>query len=122
MQKGNKQKGTHKNPNQILAKPEELKKLKSRIVAITEYLQQIDDLKEGIKETIEEIHGDTGLDKKQIRKLATTMYKNNFSSLQEENEMFEFLYDIIANGRKIRTTDPLDDQPLDEEDDRELAA
>lgn len=116
-----KQQTQKKNPNAVFADPNELKKLKTRIVALTQYFQQIDDLKESIKEVVEEVEGDTGIDKKQIRKLASTMYKNNFSSLQQENEFFTYLYDVIANGRRLPSKDPLEDNEEETEDEQEAA-
>lgn len=95
----------------ILNNPEERKKFKTALATVTHYLQQIDDTKEGMKETIEALSADYGLDKKVIRKLANTMYKHNYGSLQEENNHFAILYETIVEG-KLRddggVTDPLD--------------
>lgn len=62
-------------------------------------MQQIDDVKEGIKETIADLSSTTGLDKKTIKKLANTMYKHNYATLQEENRHFELLYETLIEGR-----------------------
>lgn len=102
----------------ILNNPEERKKFKSALATVTHYLQQVDDTKEGMKETIEALSADYGLDKKTIRKLAVTMYKHNYGSLQEENNHFAILYETLIEG-KLRddgddASDPLD-KAMDDE-------
>ena len=55
--------------------------------------------------------------KKIVRKLATTMYKHSYSSLQEENRHFEILYEMVIEGR-LRDDKPViltADQALDVE-------
>ena len=109
----------------ILNNPEERKKFKSSLATITHYFQLIEDQKEGITETITDLSEEYGLDKKLIRKLATTMFKHNYSSLQEENRHFESLYEILVEG-KLRddaggtTVDPVEaalDALADQDDD-----
>ena len=50
------------------------------------------DIAAGIKEKFE-------LTPKVINKLASTMYKRNYADLQQENEDFEDLYEILVNGK-----------------------
>jgi len=83
----------------ILNSPEERKRFKQQLVTITAYFRQIDDQKEGVKETIADAAAEYGLDAKTVRKLATTMYKHNYGSLQEENRHFEELYEILVEGK-----------------------
>lgn len=94
----------------VINKPDERKKFKATLATITHYLQMIDDQKEGIKETVADLSANTGIDKKLIRKLATTMYKHNYQTLQEENSHFELLYEMLIEG-KINSagTNPLDE-------------
>lgn len=96
----------------ILNNPEERKKFKSALATVTHYLQQVDDTKEGMKETVEALSADYGLDKKIINKLARTMYKHNYGSLQEENRHFEMLYELLVEG-KLRGDEATADDPLD---------
>ena len=95
----------------VLADPEIRKKFKSALATVTEYFQHIDDHKDGAKESIEALSIEYGLDKKTVRKIATTMYKHNYGNLQEENRHFEQLYEIVVEG-KLRddeaAIDPLD--------------
>jgi hypothetical protein len=86
--------------NKVINNLDERKKFKTTLATVTHYLQQVDDLKEGIKETIADLSSTTGIDKKTIKKLATTMYKSNYGSLQEENRHFELLYETLIEGRK----------------------
>jgi hypothetical protein len=97
----------------VLADPEVRKKFKSSLATITHYFDQIDKQKEGVKETIADLSAEYGLDKKTIRKLAVTMYKHNYGSLQEENRHFEILYETVIEGKlrdpdDVGSKDPLD--------------
>jgi hypothetical protein len=107
------EKQSKESKGNILADPEMRKKFKSALATVTHYLQQIDDQKEGMKETIGDLSGEYGLDKKTIRRLAVTMYKHNYGSLQEENRHFETLYETIIEGKlrdpdDVGSSDPLD--------------
>ena len=95
----------------VLNNPEERKRFKSALSTVTHYFQQSDDAKEGASETIADLAVEYGLDKKTVRKLASTMYKHNYGSLQEENRHFEILYETVIEG-KLRD-DPVDEM-LDE--------
>ncbi len=44
-----------------------------------------------------------------IKKLAMTMYKHNYASLQEETNHFETLYETLVEGR-LTVVDPLEDE------------
>lgn len=100
----------------VLTNPEEMKKFKQVLVAITRDLQIIDDRKEAIKETVAEASTIYSIDKKLIRKLASVMYKSNYSNIQEENEQFELLYETLLDRAKP-SKDPLEDELEDELDD-----
>ena len=78
---------------------EDRKKLKGMLTEMTHCLQKMDfqrdakkDIAAGIKEQFE-------LTPKVINKLASTMYKRNYADLQQENEDFEDLYEILVNGK-----------------------
>lgn len=98
---------TKKGQN-VLADPEERKKLKQALATVTHHFQLIDDQKEAIKEVIEEIADTYSIDKKFVRKLANVMYKHNYASLQEENRHFEILYETLVEGKLSDFGDPLD--------------
>lgn len=88
--------------------PAERKRFKTGLATITHHFQAIDNEKEAIKEVIEELAEQAGLDKKTVRKLAVTMYKHNYASLQEENQHFSLLYETIIEGRLTAVKDPID--------------
>lgn len=111
--KKEKSEGSSGKGDGVLRDPDIRKKFKSALATVTHYFQQIDDQKEGCSETIADLSAEYGLDKKTIRKLAVTMYKHNYGSLQEENRHFEALYEMIIEG-KLRDADGSKD-PLDEE-------
>ncbi len=111
-----KEKAPKESKGNILADPEARKKLKSGLATITHYFQQIDDLKESVKEGLGDLAAEYGLDKKAVRKLANTMYKHNYGSLQEEQRHFETLYETIVEG-KLRDPDDVGAKdPLDADD------
>lgn len=102
------------NSAKTLADPVERKKFKTSLAAITQHFQLIDDQKEAIKEIIEELNDSTGIEKKTIRKLAVTMFKHNYTTLQEENEHFSDLYETVIEGRLLNAPDPLDTEDEDD--------
>lgn len=109
------QKKAKEENSNIITNPEELKKFKQFLSTITHYMQIADDQKESIKETVEEASGTFGIDKRIVRKLATTLYKHNYADLQEENQHFEFLYEALIGGR-LNITDPVTEEDDDEDD------
>lgn len=90
--------------------PEERKKFKSSLAAITYDFDAIDKLKETTREDVAAISQTYGIDKKIVRRLAVTMYKHNYSSIQEENEHFATMYETIIEGKIGVISDPLDSQ------------
>ena len=92
----------------VLNDADERKKFKSSLAIVTSYFQQIDDLKEGASDTIASLSSEYGLDKKTIRKLAATMYKQNYGTLHEENRYFEILYETVIEGKLREGGNPLD--------------
>jgi len=79
----------------------EIKELKAEIIKITGIYREIDDRKEDIKAVVASIEDRFSIKKKLINKIAKTMYNHNYSNLQAENEHFEFLYEAIAEGKKM---------------------
>lgn len=108
-----KEKQSKESKGNVLADPEIRKKFKSMLAVITQYFDAIDKQKEGMAETLADMAVEYGLDKKTIRKLAITMYKHNYGSLQEENRHFEVLYETVIEGKlrdpdDVGLVDPLD--------------
>lgn len=76
--------------------PKKLEQLKAMIAEMTHSLSRIDGEKEQMKEIAEAASETFGVEKKMVNKIARTMYKANYASLQQENEEFEQLYESIT--------------------------
>lgn len=87
----------------VMTNPEERRKFKATLVAITHYMQMADDQKESIKETVDDLSANTGIDKKLIRKLASTMYKQDYASRTEEEEHFQYIYESLVSAKVTDT-------------------
>ena len=92
----------------ILNDPDIRKKFKSAVAGVTKHFQSIDDAKDLIKEAVDAITDEYGVDKKIVRKLATVMYKQSYASLQAENEHFSELYELIVEGKLNAAADPVE--------------
>lgn len=99
----------------LIADPDTRKRFKSSLATLTHYFRQMDDIKDGLKDGVADVASEYGLDKKLIRKMASTMYKANYGSLQEENRHFEVMYEMVVEG-KLRDPDDMSNQPVDLED------
>jgi len=80
--------------------PNDRQKLKMAIGEITNCFLRIDAERDAIKEILAEAANKYGVDKKMIRKIASTMYKHNYADVQAENEEFSILYETLVEGRK----------------------
>lgn len=74
------------------------KKFNEQLAIITQHFQLIDDQRDCIKDIIDALHQDTGLDKSLIRKLAKTKYQHNFADVVQEHETFETVYEQVVQG------------------------
>lgn len=80
--------------------PNDRQKLKMAIGEMTNCLLRIDSERDAMKEIIADAANKYGVEKKMLRKIATTMYKHNYADVQQENEEFELLYETLVEGRK----------------------
>lgn len=104
-------KGVH-----VLNSVEERKKFRSKLNDVAAQHQMIADRREVIKEAVAEISEEYGIDKKYIRRLATTIFKSNYNEQQASNRAFEAFYEIVFEGSYrddpeqlvIGAPDPLD--------------
>lgn len=83
----------------VLTSEESRKKIKEALSIITHHMQLIDDQKEAISEIVTELHEQTGVEKKLIRKLARTMYAHDYSNVVQEHQTFEAAFELIVNGK-----------------------
>ena len=87
----------------VPSSPADRKKLKDMIAEITNCMLRIDGERDQMKEIIADAASKFQIDKKQIRKIATTMYKANYADAKAENEEFEILYETLVEGRLAET-------------------
>ena len=85
----------------VPSNPKDRDKLKGMIAEITNCMLRMDGERDQMKEIIADAADTFEIDKKQIRKIATTMYKANYADLQAENEEFEILYETLVEGRRV---------------------
>lgn len=78
----------------------ERQEFKLMLVEMTKVLQQIDDLRESLKDIADSAQEKFSIKKKLVSKLAKTMYKHNYADLQTENEHFSYLYESLVEGKK----------------------
>ncbi len=91
--------------------PEQRKKLNASLNVLTEYLQQIADVRDGLKEAIADVAGSCGLSKKQIRKMAQTKFKGNYTTQLEDEQEFQTLYEVVVEGKlRADSTDEQDSE------------
>lgn len=76
--------------------PNKVKQLKQMIAEITHCYSRMDSEREQAKEIAAAAAETFGIEKKMVNKIARTMYKHNYASLQQENEEFEQLYESIV--------------------------
>lgn len=85
----------------IPSSSEDRKRLKAMLEEMTLCMQKTDMEKESMKEIALEVKRLFEIEPKHTKKLARTLYKRNFSDLQEENSEFEALYETI-NGSEAK--------------------
>lgn len=77
--------------------PEDRKKIKSLLQAISAQYQMIDDRRALIKDTIDALHADFKIPKKISAKLAKTLYNHNYDKVSEETELFKLFYEEVVD-------------------------
>jgi ribosome-binding protein aMBF1 (putative translation factor) len=103
----------------VLNSEDERKRFKSALAVLTQYYQEIDDARDGCKETVADLAAEYGLDKSLISKIARTMYKHAYTDILEENRHFEIIYETVVEGklRDEAVNALLDTVPGGDEDD-----
>ena len=89
----------------IISNPADRDKLKQMIAEITNCMLRMDSERDQMKEIIADAAENFELDKKQIRKIATTMYKSNYADVQAENDEFQYLYESVIEGKRTDVED-----------------
>lgn len=87
----------------ILTSPQERQELKAMLALVTKSMLEIDNEKQYISETAKEAEKKFGIKARVFRKIASTMYKQNYTDVQAENEHFEYLYESLNTSSKPAT-------------------
>ncbi|MEX0595084.1 MAG: hypothetical protein WD512_01200 [Candidatus Paceibacterota bacterium] len=72
-------------------------KVKKVIIAVSDSYTRMDAEKDLIKDALNTISEETGVQKKILRKMARTYHKASFNEETEEFETFENMYESILN-------------------------
>lgn len=74
------------------------KKLKGAIQELNDSMTRIASEREFIKESINTLHDELGIDKKVLRRMAKTYFNASFNFEKEEQQTFEEFYELVING------------------------
>ncbi len=75
--------------------PNDRQKLKQAIGEITNCMLRMDGEREQMKTIIADCSEEYDIEKKTLRKIATTMYKHNYEDVQAEQSAFERLFESL---------------------------
>lgn len=89
----------------VPSNPKDRQMLKQVLVEMTNCMLRVDSEKEAMKELADSASEKFEIPKKIINKIARTMYKRNYSSLQAENEDFSLLYETLVESKITNTTE-----------------
>lgn len=76
----------------------DIQKLKTALNEAVAFMQRIQDEKEALNELFKELSKQYDITPKTIKTLANTMFKRNYSEIQEMNSELEFLYTSLIDG------------------------
>lgn len=74
--------------------------IKIMLTEITHCLSNIEQETQAKKDIVKTINEKFGLKPTVINKLAKTMYKQNYQEINNQNDLFEFLYQSIINDKQ----------------------
>jgi hypothetical protein len=80
----------------MLTNTKDLETLKNGIKEMSNSLTRVEAEKDFQKDVIDRINDETGLEKKYVRKLAAIYHKQNYTTVQQENDELESLYEAIS--------------------------
>tara|TARA_B110000503_G_scaffold131889_1_gene207149 strand:+ start:21874 stop:22134 length:261 start_codon:yes stop_codon:yes gene_type:complete len=81
----------------MLSNPEDRKKLLNFIKELSDSMTRNSAEKDFQKDVIDRAHDDLNIDKKHIRKLAALYHRQNFTTVQQEQEEVMELYELITS-------------------------
>lgn len=77
---------------------EQRKRLKGAIQELNDSLTRIAAERDFMKEAINDVSTELGIDKKVVRRMARTYFNASFNFEKEEQETFEQFYELVVNG------------------------
>ena len=80
----------------MLSNPADREKLLASIKEMSNSMTRVDAEKDFQKDIIDKVNDDLGLEKKYVRKLASIYHRQNFTTVQQEQEELQELYEAIT--------------------------
>jgi hypothetical protein len=80
----------------MLSNPADREKLLASIKEMSNSMTRVDAEKDFQKDVIDKVNDDLGLEKKYVRKLASIYHRQNFTTVQQEQEELVELYEAIT--------------------------
>lgn len=80
--------------------PEDRQRLKKALDEINDSMTRKSAEADLVKEIVNKLHDDLGLNKRLIRRLAKTHYKRDFDMEVAENKDFEEVYEYVAGSKQ----------------------
>lgn len=85
----------------MLSNPKDREKLLNAIKEISNSMTRCDAEKDFQKDAIDKVADEVSIDKKHVRKLASMYHKQNYTTVQQEYDELQELYEAIMNPTKI---------------------
>ena len=79
----------------MLANPKDRTRLINGIKEMSNSMARMDAERDLIKNIVEDVNDETGVDKKYIKKLASIYHKQSFIKVREEYDEVESLYEVL---------------------------
>ena len=80
----------------MLSNPADREKLLASIKEMSNSMTRVDAEKDFQKDIIDKVNDELGLEKKYVRKLASIYHRQNFTTVQQEQEELQELYEAIT--------------------------
>jgi hypothetical protein len=80
----------------MLSNPADREKLLASIKEMSNSMTRVDAEQDFQKDVIDKVNDDLGLEKKYVRKLASIYHRQNFTTVQQEQEELVELYEAIT--------------------------
>lgn len=80
----------------MLSSPADREKLLTSIKEMSNSMTRVDAEKDFQKDVIDKVNDELGLEKKYVRKLAALYHKQNFTTVQQEYDEIQELYEAIT--------------------------